>query len=54
MLILIGLASIAVSTVAPGYFVAPEIAYVAVDRGRPLEEIIGEFDDETDPSSAPP
>ena len=34
MLILVGLALIVVLTVATGYFVAQEFAYVAVDRGR--------------------
>ena len=34
MLIFVGLATIIVLTVATGYFVAQEFAYVAVDRGR--------------------
>ena len=34
MLILVGLVLILALTVATGYFVAQEFAYVAVDRGR--------------------
>ena len=34
VLIFVGLATIIVLTVATGYFVAQEFAYVAVDRGR--------------------
>ena len=35
VLIFVGLATIIVLTVATGYFVAQEFAYVAVDRGAP-------------------